>query len=143
MTGGQYSPLTPQNSRASTASRGTVERPFDLAELAKAAGATYIARATTYHTSLLTELICNGANHKGFSLIEAVTACPVSYGRRNKMGSAYDMLMWQKEHGIPVEKAKKLTPEELQGNLSSANSIKQKLQNLQKHTSNSWKEYKE
>lgn len=116
MTGGQYSPLTPQNSRTSTASRGTVERPFDLAELAKAAGATYTARATTYHTSLLTKLICNGANHKGFSLIETVTACPVAYGRRNKMGSGYDMLMWQKEHGIPVEKAKKLTPEELKGN---------------------------
>lgn len=115
MTGGQYSPLTPQNSRATTAPFGTFERPFDLAELARAAGATYIARGTTYHTGLLTRLITAGAVHKGFSVIEAVTACPVSYGRRNKMGNGYDMLMWQKEHGVPVEKAKKLTPEEMRG----------------------------
>jgi 2-oxoglutarate ferredoxin oxidoreductase subunit beta len=115
MTGGQYSPLTPQNSRASTASRGTMERPFDMTELARVAGATYTARATTYHVNLLSKLICDGANHKGFSFIEAVTACPVAFGRRNKMGSPYDMLMWQKEHGVPVQKAEKLTPEELQG----------------------------
>lgn len=115
MTGGQYSPLTPQNSRATTAPFGTFERPFDLAELARAAGATYIARSTTYHAGQLTKLIKAGTGHKGFSVIEAVTACPVSYGRRNKMGNGYDMLIWQKEHGVPVEKAKKLTPEELRG----------------------------
>lgn len=118
MTGGQYSPLTPQNSHATTAPFGTFERPFDLAELARAAGATYIARGTTYHTGLLTRLIKAGASHKGFSLIEAVTACPVSYGRRNKMGNGTDMLMWQKEHGVAVEKAKKLTPEEMEGKFS-------------------------
>jgi 2-oxoglutarate ferredoxin oxidoreductase subunit beta len=44
MTGGQYSPLTPFNSKATTAPYGTVERPFDVAELAKAAGATFVAR---------------------------------------------------------------------------------------------------
>ncbi|MCL6635843.1 MAG: 2-oxoacid:ferredoxin oxidoreductase subunit beta [Peptococcaceae bacterium] len=115
MTGGQYSPLTPPGSRAATAPTGTFERPFDLAELARAAGASYIARGTTYHTALLTELFRAGAAHKGFSVIEAVTACPVSYGRRNKMGSGYNMLMWQKEHGVPVEKAKRLTPEEMRG----------------------------
>jgi len=48
-------------------------------------------------------------------MIEAVTACPVSYGRRNKMGGGYDMLMWQKEHAVSVEKAKGLTPEEMRG----------------------------
>ncbi len=115
MTGGQYSPLTPQDNRATTAPYGTFERPFDLVELAKAAGATYIARGTTYHSAMLTKLIITGASHKGFSLIEAVTACPVSYGRRNKMGGGYDMLMWQKEHGVPIEKSRYLKPEEMKG----------------------------
>ncbi|NLJ76596.1 MAG: 2-oxoacid:ferredoxin oxidoreductase subunit beta [Peptococcaceae bacterium] len=115
MTGGQYSPLTPLDSMATTAPYNTIERNFDLAELAKAAGATYVARGTTYHATMLTNLIVAGATHKGFSLIEAVTACPVSYGRRNKMGSGYDMMIWQKEHAVPVQKARNLTPKEMQG----------------------------
>lgn len=115
MTGGQYSPLTPPESLATTAPYNTFERNFDLPELARAAGATYIARSTTYHAAMLTKLIVAGASHKGFSMIEAVTACPVSYGRRNKLGNGYDMLMWQKEHAVSVEKAKGLTPEEMHG----------------------------
>lgn len=115
MTGGQYSPLTPYKTLSSTSPYGAFEPTFDLAELAKAAGATYVARSTTYHVSLLTSLIVAGARHKGFSVIEAVTACPVSFGRKNKMGNGYSMLMWQKEHGILVEKAKRLKPEQMQG----------------------------
>jgi 2-oxoglutarate ferredoxin oxidoreductase subunit beta len=115
MTGGQYSPLTPIGSRATTAPYNTIERPFDLPDLARAAGATYVARSTSYHAAMLTKLITAGAAHKGFSLIEAITACPVSFGRRNKMGDGYDMLMWQKEHAVPVEKAKDKTPEEMRG----------------------------
>jgi len=115
MTGGQYSPLTPPGSIATTAPYHTIERNFDLPELARVAGATYVARGTTYHAAMLTNLITAGAAHKGFSLIEVVTACPVSFGRRNKMGSAYDMLMWQKEQAVSVKKAKSMTPEEMQG----------------------------
>lgn len=115
MTGGQYSPLTPTGSRATTAPYCTIERPFDLPDLARAAGATYVARSTSYHAAMLTKLITAGAAHKGFSLIETITACPVSFGCRNKMGDGYDMLMWQKEHAVPVEKAKDKTPEEMRG----------------------------
>lgn len=115
MTGGQYSPLTPKNSLASTAPYGTIEKPFNLPELARAAGATYVARGTTYHVPMLTRLIREGAKHKGFSIIEVVTACPVSYGRKNKMGTGYDMLVWQKENAVPVDQAKDYTPEDMQG----------------------------
>jgi 2-oxoglutarate ferredoxin oxidoreductase subunit beta len=115
MTGGQYSPLTPMGSLATTAPYGTIERSFDLPDLARAAGATYVARSTTYHAAMLTKLIAAGAAHKGFSLIEAITACPVSFGRRNKLGNGYDMLMWQKENAVSVEKAKDKTPEEMRG----------------------------
>jgi len=115
MTGGQYSPLTPAKARATTAPFGMLERTFDLAELARSAGATYVARATTYHASMLTRLIVEAARHKGFSLVEAVSGCPVSFGRRNKMPTGYEMLMWQKEYAVPVERAKKMSPEELRG----------------------------
>jgi 2-oxoglutarate/2-oxoacid ferredoxin oxidoreductase subunit beta len=53
MTGGQYSPMTPIHSKATTAPYYTVEPSFNLLDLAKAAGATYVARATTYHVPVL------------------------------------------------------------------------------------------
>mgnify|MGYP000736299974 CR=1 FL=1 len=84
MTGGQYSPLTPAGSRATTAPYLTVEPTFDLLDLARAAGATFTALATTYHAPLLGKVIEQGIRHKGFSIIEAVTACPTNFGRDRK-----------------------------------------------------------
>lgn len=115
MTGGQYSPLTPVNSKASTAPFGTIERNFDLGELAKAAGATFVARSTAFHAQMLIDLIARGIAHNGFSLIEAITQCPTSYGRQNKMGTPADMLTLQKRQALPVAAAKRLSPEQLAG----------------------------
>jgi 2-oxoglutarate ferredoxin oxidoreductase subunit beta len=111
MTGGQASPLTPVAKKATTAPYGTVDRPFDPCELAKAAGASYVARGTAYHSNLLVELIIKGIQNKGFSLVEAVTQCPIAYGRRNKMGDAAAMLKSMNEWAVNVEAYEKL-PEE-------------------------------
>lgn len=111
MTGGQYSPLTPTNSKATTAPYGTVDRPFDVTELAKGAGATFVARATTFHTQVLTDVVMQGIQHEGFSIIEAITACPISFGRQNKLGAAPNMMKWQQEHGVLLTAYEKL-PEE-------------------------------
>ncbi|KLU63058.1 2-oxoglutarate oxidoreductase subunit KorB [Peptococcaceae bacterium CEB3] len=100
MTGGQSSPLTPHDKRATTSPYGNLERPLQLLAVAQAAGATYGARATTYHNQLLTKVIIDAYNNPGFSLVEAVSQCPVSYGRRNKFKTPADMLRWQKEHGV-------------------------------------------
>lgn len=115
MTGGQYSPLTPTDGKATTSPYGNLERPFDTVELAKGAGATYIARGTVYHVLQLIELLSKAIQHKGFSVVEVVTQCPTSYGRRNKMGSPSNMMLWQKEHAVNVKAAAKMTPEELEG----------------------------
>lgn len=108
MTGGQYSPLTPTGAKATTAPYGMVERSFDIAKLAQGAGATFVARSTTYHSAQLADLIAQGLQHKGFSLIEAVTACPISFGRQNQMGSAVELMKWQRDHGLPVKAYEKL-----------------------------------
>ena len=100
MTGGQYSPMTPIHSKATTAPYYTVEPSFNLLDLAKAAGATYVARATTYHVPVLADVITKGIAHKGFSIIEAVSACPISFGRQNKMGGPAQMMAWQRDHGV-------------------------------------------
>lgn len=115
MTSGQYSPLTPHKRFATTAPYGNVDHPFDLCQLVIAAGATYVARGTVFHTQMLIDLIAKGIEHKGFSFIEVVTHCPTYFGRKNKMGDAVDMLKWQKEHAVPVKAAAKLPPEKMAG----------------------------
>jgi len=117
MTGGQYSPLTPENKKATTAPYGNIEPNFDVAELVGAAGATYVARGTTYHSTQLTQLIAAGIQNKGFSLIEAITACPTAYGRRNKMKGGAEMLLWQKDNAVNIKKARQMSPEELKGKI--------------------------
>ena len=57
MTGGQYSPTTPQGDKATTAPYGNVDRPFDIANLATGAGASFSARGDVYHVRETTEII--------------------------------------------------------------------------------------
>jgi 2-oxoglutarate ferredoxin oxidoreductase subunit beta len=113
MTGGQFSPLTPNGALASTAQYENTEYPFDVCKLMEAAGATYVARGTVYHLALTEKLITRALQHKGFSYVEIVTQCPTGYGKRNKMADPYRLLMWQKDNAIPVEQAGKYSAAEL------------------------------
>jgi len=119
MTGGQYSPLTPVNDLATTAPYGNIEKAFDLMKLADAAGATYVARVTTYHVREAIKVIEKGLSNKGFSLIEGISECPTYYGRKNKKGSAVQIMEWTRDNSIDVKKAKAdgMSPEELRGKL--------------------------
>jgi 2-oxoglutarate ferredoxin oxidoreductase subunit beta len=118
MTGGQASPLTPQGDKATTAPYGNPERNFDIMKLAVAAGATYAGRTTTYHLSMLDKLIEKGTKNKGFSVVEAMTYCPVGYGRLNKKGDATAMLNWYKDNAVMVEKAGSMEAAELEGKIT-------------------------
>ncbi|MBO5516407.1 MAG: 2-oxoacid:ferredoxin oxidoreductase subunit beta [Schwartzia sp.] len=100
MTGGQYSPLTPMGKKATTAPYLTIEPSFDILDLARAAGATFTARATTYHVPILVDVLRKGIRHEGFSIIEVVTGCPTNYGRQNQLGAPAKMMEWQKDHGV-------------------------------------------
>jgi len=106
MTGGQISPTTPFGMIASTASEGNIEQAFDVPRLAEAAGATFVARGTTYQTEQLEQLIEQAIRKKGFSVVEVLTQCPTIYGRYNRMGSAVEMLKWQEEHTVSIEDAR-------------------------------------
>lgn len=117
MTGGQFSPMTPLGKKATTAPYGCIDRPFDLMALAKGAGATYLARGDVYNAVQLTDLIVQGAAHKGFSLIEAVSTCPVSYGRHNDLPGPADMLLYLKESTVGVKKAAEMSEEALYGKI--------------------------
>ncbi|KAF5076487.1 2-oxoacid:ferredoxin oxidoreductase subunit beta [Methanobacterium aggregans] len=117
MTGGQISPTSPKGSYGSTAPYGAIERPFNLSELAKAAGATYVARWTTTHPVPLSNSIKKGLENKGFSFVETISQCPTYFGRKNKMRSPIDMMNWMKESSMMKRKADKLPEEELEGKI--------------------------
>ena len=116
-TGGQYSATTPVNSVTSTSPYGHVEQNFDICKLAEAAGAGYVARATAYNPIQMRKLIRGGIEHKGFSLIETMVACPTHYGRYNKQGEASRTMQLMNEQSISVEKAKSMNEKEREGRL--------------------------
>ena len=117
MTGGQYSPTTPHGEKGTTAPYGNIDRPFDIAALAAAAGASYVAKGSAYHAAQTTKFIQDGIAHKGFSLIDCAGVCATYYGRKNKKGSAVDMMKYQRDNAITVEKAREMTAEEKKGKI--------------------------
>jgi 2-oxoglutarate ferredoxin oxidoreductase subunit beta len=117
MTGGQYSPTTPYGMKASTAVYTSIEQSFRISELAVTAGAVFVGRGTVYHAKLLDGLIEKAIEKKGFSVVEAITHCHTQYGRQNRLGSAVDMMKWQRDSAVPVEKAAKMTEKELEGKI--------------------------
>lgn len=115
MTGGQYSPTTPNGDKATTAPYGNVDRPFDIANLATGAGASFAARGDVYHARETIDIIKQAILHKGFSLVDAYSVCPTYYGRKNKKGDAVEMLKWQRDNLIPMNRFNVMTPEDLAG----------------------------
>jgi len=81
MTGGQIAPTTHHGERTVTSPYGNPESPFDIAGLAEAAGATYVARWTTHHALELTRSIREALQHTGFALIEVLAQCPTQQRR--------------------------------------------------------------
>jgi 2-oxoglutarate ferredoxin oxidoreductase subunit beta len=102
MTGGQMSPTTHTGDKSTTSLRGNVEAAFDLCELARAAGATYVARGTAWAYRQLASVIAGGIAHKGFAAVEAMAACPVYYGRFNFTADPAEFLKGQREHAVPA-----------------------------------------
>ena len=117
MTGGQVSPATPVHGIATTAPFGNPEHPFDIAGVAAAAGANFVARTTVYHVVELERLIKAAFAKRGFSLVEVMTPCPTSYGRRNKLKSAVSMMYDLKERAIPIARARNMTEAETEGKI--------------------------
>lgn len=117
MTSGQYSPLTPTGRTATTAPYGNIDQPFDLAELVKAAGASYVARSTTYHVQALINYLERALRKKGFAFVEAISQCPTYFGRKNKLGAAADMMQMYKELAIDIKQAATLSEKERAGRI--------------------------
>lgn len=116
MTGGQYSPTTPVDAMASTAPYGDAEPGFDLCGLAQAAGSTFVGRVAPVRMPELINTLAKAINHRGFSFVEAISQCPVYFGRMNRQGGPVQMLMRQKEMTMPIRQAQ-TKPEAAEGKL--------------------------
>ena len=113
MTGGQYSPLTGPGMLATTAPYTNIDQGFDVVEMARAAGATFVARTTTYHVQQMSQIIRSAIVHEGFSVVEVMSQCPTYFGRKNRQGSAVDMMQRMKDLTVPVGSKKKAENPEL------------------------------
>ena len=107
MTGGQTAPTTPGGAITSTAPYGSFEPSFNLAQLAESAGASYVARWTTFHVKQLSRSMNEVLHKKGFCFIEVLSPCPTLYQRRNKLGDALETMKYYKaaskiRHGAPT-----------------------------------------
>ena len=107
MTGGQFSPLSGYGTMGTTVPYGNIDQDFDVVDMAASAGATFVARTTTYHVHELANLIEKAFRHKGFSVLEVLTQCPTYFGRRNRIGDAVDMMETYKKNTVRIGSKKK------------------------------------
>lgn len=80
-TGGQAAPTTEHNMKTITTPYGNPTFPLNVSEVVAAAGASYVARWTTWHLTQLTKSIEKALTKRGFSFIEVLSQCPTYEGR--------------------------------------------------------------
>ena len=103
MTGGQQAPTTPEAARSTTSPLGAIDPPFDVVKVALAAGATYVARTTTFDFQDVPRYIAEAIRHPGFAVVEILTQCPTYYGRLNQLGGAVELLDYERDLTLPYE----------------------------------------
>jgi len=109
MTGGQTAPTTPEHAKTATTPKGASLRPFNLAHLAAGAGAVYVARYAFNQQTLLTRSIVKAIEKDGLAFIEAVSPCPVLFGKNNSL-KTIDMYQQIKARTIKLSKEEKENP---------------------------------
>ena len=100
MTGGQVGPTSPLGARTTTTPYGNFEPSFNLPYLLSASGASYVARWTVLHIRQLEKAIAEAMNKPGFSFIEVIAPCPVTYGRLNKEPEGLDSMHYYQEKSV-------------------------------------------
>jgi len=117
MTGGQFSPTTPQGAKTATTPYGMIEPDFDVCKLISAAGANFVARGDVYHVVELDNMIKSALSGTGFRVVEALAPCPTNFGRANRQGDAVDMMKILKNETINIAQASKLPKDKTDGKI--------------------------
>ena len=103
MTGGQQSPTTPPSLiEGSALARGV--KPLDGPALCAVLGASYAARWSTADFVELRKSMRTALTTPGFCLVEALSQCPVQFGRRVTRDLP-ELMKWMKNITIRVDEA--------------------------------------
>ncbi|UCD81890.1 MAG: 2-oxoacid:acceptor oxidoreductase family protein, partial [Desulfobacterales bacterium] len=84
MTGGQYSATTPPDASVGSAFLNQLERPLDICQVARSAGAAYVTRCSAYRRDLDAE-IQRAIEFEGFSVLDIWGVCPGRYTKKNRL----------------------------------------------------------
>jgi len=108
MTGGQVAPTSPLGAVTTTTPYGNLEDPFDMCQVAVAAGAGYVARWRSTDFKPLVNSIKKGIQTKGLAFIEVLLQCPTNFGRYVlKTSNPEDVLKWIRDHTMTRKEAEK------------------------------------
>jgi 2-oxoglutarate ferredoxin oxidoreductase subunit beta len=77
LTKGQFSPTTKKGTITKSSPDGTVENPFNVAELAIGAKCSFFARAIDNEIELMKKIFIEAARHNGTSVIEILHNCVI------------------------------------------------------------------
>ena len=77
LTKGQYSPTSPRGLVTKSSPYGTVEDPFEPAELVMGARGNFFARSLDIDQTTLTACLLAGAKHRGFAVTEVLVNCMI------------------------------------------------------------------
>ncbi len=103
LTGGQVAPTTSANKRTATTPTGNTDPAFDISKLAETAGATFVARTTTFDFQQLNQFMSRAIAHKGFSVVEVMTPCPTYLGRMNSYDDPYETLGYMRDTTVRLD----------------------------------------
>ncbi len=92
MTGGQFGGTTPTGAKTTTTPYGNFEQAFNMPELMRTSGASYVARWTTLHVRQLEESFEQAFQVDGFAFIEVISPCHKGFGRKNKFRELKDQM---------------------------------------------------
>lgn len=115
MTGGQVAPTTPTGCITQTSPWGMEEAPFDLCELVRGAGGTFVARNTVFQIHKLIKNLTDALTADSFSFVEVLSPCPTHFGKLNKTPTLGDFYRDMKSAYIDRQRFDKLSEEERLG----------------------------
>ena len=84
MTGGQCSATTPEAAQVGSGFLNRLEKPLDICQVAGAAGAGQVERASSYQADLA-ERLAAAIQFEGFALLDIWGICPGRYTKRNPL----------------------------------------------------------
>ena len=84
MTGGQFSATTPPEARLGSGFLTALERPLDICEVARSAGAPYVHRCSGYNKNLARK-IQDAIEYDGFAVMDIWGICPGRYTKQNRL----------------------------------------------------------